>query len=265
MKDKLFQLYNKKAGKIRDEIRREETRTTDTPAKKQAHRRNPYGFAVYWAMHGGKKASSRKEAFIIALLGGPSLFAALYFFIATAEWPVTPFLFTARIVTASVVLVWLIYIFRWKIFAIFTYPFYINWDKKLHFKVSGWEELVSSRNFTNPLFWRSGCSLSITATDGTDDFKEAIHSIFYLFCHRAWPVYGAYESEDSEPWEYTGFTLRGRCNCTVAGYIYSMIKKDLNRIAEATGAIREITITCPGEEKEFATVWVTSDSEGTSS
>ena len=265
MKDKLFQLYNKKAGKIRDEIRREETRTTDTPAKKQAHRRNPYGFAVYWAMHGGKKASSRKEAFIIALLGGPSLFAALYFFIATAEWPVTPFLFNARIVTAAVVLAWLIYIFRWMIFAIFTYPFYLNWDKKLHFKVTGWEDLVSSRNFANHRFWRSGCSISITATGTTEDFREGVQSIFYIFCHRTGPVYRFYESEDSEPWSYTGLTLRGRCNCTIAGQIYSMIKKDLNRIAEATGAIREITITCPGKEMEFATAWFTSDSEGTSS
>ncbi len=265
MKDKLFKSYNKKAGNIRGEIRREETRTTETPIKKNARLRNPYSFAVYWAMHGGRKASSRKEAIIIALLGGPSLFAALCLFIATAEWPVTPFLFNARIVTTAAVLAWLTYIFRWKIYCIFTYPFYINWDKKLHFRVSGWEDLVSSRNFTNARFWRTGCSISITATDTTEEFREGVQSMFYIFCHRTGPVYGAYESEDSEPWSHTGFTLRGRCNCTVAGYIYSLIKRDLDKIAGATGAIREITITSKGKEKELSTAWFTSDSEGTAS
>jgi hypothetical protein len=227
MKDKLFQSYHRKAGKIREEDQHDRTRGSDSKQARDTlqRRRDPYGFAVYWAMHGGKKTSSRKEAFIIGLLGGSSLFAAVYFFIATADWPVTPFLFNARIVTGTVVLAWLIYISRWKIYSIVTYPAYINWYRKIHCRLSGWEDLVSSRNFTNPRFWRNGCSISITAADTTEEFKKGVQSIFYIFCHRTRPVYGAYESKDSEPWSYTGLTLRGRCNCTIAGQIYSMIKK----------------------------------------
>ncbi len=267
MKDKVFQSYIQKAGKIKDALKRDATRklNSQTIKKETLHQRKPYSFPVYWAMHRVRKTSSKKETIIIALLGGPSLFAAFYFFIGTAEWPVTPFLFNARIVTAAIVFAWLIYILRLKIYCLFTYPLYINWDKKLHFRLTGWQILVTSPRFIKLCYWRTGCSITITVSDNTKEFRELIHSIFYLFCHRTRPVYEAFESESSEEWAYDNYTLKGRCNSSIAGYIYAMIKNDLNKIAGATGAIKEISITCGETEKEFAKVSFTSDSEGTSS
>jgi hypothetical protein len=266
MKDKKLNSYIDRANKIRKSDQRDAKKESGSRAGgKDVPRRGPCDFSVYWAMNRVRRTSSMRENAVISVLGGISIFSALYLFIGTVGWPMTPFLFYGRIVMAIAALAWLVYLARHQIYCIFTYPFYVNFDRRLSFPLTGWETLVSPDNFSSLSHWRSECGLTVEVIDDSEQFGELVRSVFYLFCHRTRQVYDAYETSDTEPWKFDRYELRGRCNCTIAGYLYSMIRRDLDRISRAAGNIREVRVSCSGPEREYQKVSFTSDSEGTSS
>jgi hypothetical protein len=108
---------------------------------------------------------------------------------------------------------------------------------------------VSSDNFTDPCFWRTGCSITVIPKERTEEFMELAHSIFCLFCGKTHPVFEAFESEDSGVWEYNDYSLGGRSNSSIAGYIYSMIKKGLQPGREGHGKHKGNRNIVPGRRK----------------
>ncbi|TAL37038.1 MAG: hypothetical protein EPN93_06320 [Spirochaetes bacterium] len=267
MMDNPFQAYLKKARALEEKAKRTGKKDNLTPkeSRENTYGGKPYSFPVYWAMHRVRKTYTNREAIAYVILAVPIVFAALFLFLVSLDWPITPFLYRARIITAIALGVWLVYCMRRKILCLATFPFFRNWDKRLSFTVTGWDQLVASDNFTNICSWRTPCSITVMYAKDTEEFRELVRSIFYIFCSRTLPVFEAFESEESDAWGYNGYSLQGRANCTIAGYLYYLVRKDLKKVARITGNIREVAIACSHYEKVYEKTTTSSDSEGTSS
>lgn len=140
---------------------------------------------------------------------------------------------------------WYLYIKVWLLLSYWTYK---NWINKLPFTLQGWEELVTSENFTNSEYW-THCKIQITLKKENiaEGAVRAMDAASFLFCKEAAGEF--YESKmggDSRKEWTTAPVLNGSINCGVAGKLYVFFKGPVSEIQEQFNCIVNITIKTEG-------------------
>jgi len=212
---------------------------TVTAKRKPASRSsvNPYSFRSYWKIRQQWDESGIAIfawSFVYALC-----FLSLFFFFIM---PASEIMISLRIVSTALCFLCIIKIFYYHIKTVFTYPFYIKWEKRMPFNVYGWADLLKYDGFSNHDKWLNKCIITLSIKASSEYYVNAMKASMELFCKDTNRTFDKYYSESLARWDFDNNVLDGSCNCIIIGKIYRYITGDLTKIHKITEMIESVSI-----------------------
>ncbi len=197
-------------------------------------------FKLYFALRDRGYSNNWRSDFARNLLLGASV---VFFIFLLAADPDIAVVFYGRIILFSLTLILIILIFFKSLKHILSYFWYKDWQKRLTFKLSGWDEISSNDKLIQNANWYKECYITIHLNPGCTQLTTGfIHAACIVFCKYSNDVENQFES-GINAWTFNNMQLKGSANCAVLGFIYRFISEDLNLINKMHGGISSVELS----------------------
>jgi len=209
-----------------------------TPTKSIKSTVNIYSFKTFWTMK-KEREESNASILIWSVIYALSFLTLFFLFASNSTEFYHKYLKIFFILLSALCVFRILYYY---LQTMITYPFYINWIKRMPFTITGWSGLFSYDGFYDHETWIKECTLSISCKPCSDYYRNALYSSLLLFCNKANRTFVRYHDGNLITWKNNRDSISGSCNCKIIGKLFRYIIIDLKKIHNITNIIDSVNI-----------------------